>query len=158
MTYSSLAKLQQHLRELLVKDLERCIKHFLSLVSEKARLCEDLTQLSARYNYSKGENLGGRMSAEDYNTERNKMTTAMIDYFSNLEAEDLKPGIIDTSLEMDWEKLEREGRTKLAELLVEKINRLREALIFEDDPTRQMKYERDLAQSEAQLRATREQR
>jgi hypothetical protein len=138
--------------------MERCIKHFLSLVSEQARLHEDLIQLSARYNHSKRENLGGRMPAEDYGTERNKMSAAMIDYISNLEAEDLKPGTIDNSLEMDWEKLEREGRTKLAELLVEKINRLREALIFEDNPTRQMKYERDIAESEAQLRAIREQR
>lgn len=156
MAYSSLGKLQEDLRNLLVRDLERCIKHFLSLVSEKARLHEDLIQLSARFNYSKRENLGGRMSAEDYGTERNKMSTAMIDYISNLEAEDLKPGTIDASLGMDLKTSQRETLTGQAKLLVDLISRLEQEIALQDDPKRLMRYEIQLRESEARLATIRE--
>lgn len=156
MAYSSLAKLQQDLKDLLVKDLERCIKHFLSLVSEQTRLHEDLIQLSARYHHSKGENLAGRVTGEDHNTERNRMTTALIDYISNLEAQDLKPGTIDASLEMDWQVQEREALTREAKMLVELISRLNQEIALQDDPKRLMRYEMQLRESEERLRAIRE--
>ncbi|MDX1665881.1 MAG: caspase family protein [Saprospiraceae bacterium] len=49
-------------------------------------------------------------------------------------------------------ELERAGRKRLAELLIEKIQRIQEALILEDDPTRIMRYEKQIAEADKQLK------
>ena len=116
-----------------------------------------MTLLLGRYRALHQDYRRGVLLFKDYNQERSNILDAALAYVAELREKDVKPGVIAPPQEMDWEKLERLGLASEARLLVEKIRRLREELLYEDNPTRKMRYERDIAESEARLSVIRSQ-
>lgn len=57
---------------------------------------------------------------------------------------------------MRLDELEQKGYRRQAELLVRKLHKIQEALILEDDPTRQMRFELQVEQTEKQLERVRQ--
>ncbi|WP_367388171.1 caspase family protein [Lewinella sp. LCG006] len=101
----------------------------------------------------------GTINKDNAETDGNRINAAIKSLANNIEAEDLRedvfieeePDQTAPSLIVQLSDAERSGIEKAIELHTKVINALRKKLALEDDPIRQIRYEEQLAEKEAEL-------
>lgn len=142
--------LKNQLKEKIAKNQFKAV--FEQLKQQLSTSSSDLNiviNLQGQFSDAEKGQLQGMLSKEDASLIMNRIRDALLHIIDelpeNLESAKDKTGTGNVS------ELEVSGWNTQVNLLVKKINRIRQALILEDDPGRQFKYEQQIEQLEVQL-------
>lgn len=142
--------LKSHLKEKIAKNqFEEVFEALKQQLGASKTALNNLISLQGQFQEARGEALLGRRNLEDTNLIFNRIRTALLLIIDELPDKTTENEGSQKSTEVS--DLERSGWNTQTALLVKKINRIREALILEDDPGRQFKYEQQIEQLETQL-------
>ena len=155
----NLTELKSHLKNWVHKDLKKAIEQFQSYLKPNASPENDLISLLGRYNGNQKQILSGTITNDEANRIKNQIRHALLSYIDDLEEEDIEfpktsppQKNIETDFSLsDLEKLEKVGLKEQAELLIKKLNFIKNALFIETDANRQFQYQQQIGQLEKQL-------
>ena len=140
--------LKNHLKEQIAKN--QFSEVFVQLKQQLGPTGADLNtviNLQGQFHSMEREQMQGLVSKEEASLTINRIRNALLSIIDELPEQPLPVE------QDDLAELEASGWNTEAQLIVKKINRIREALVLEDDPARQFKYEQQVEKLENQLRA-----
>ncbi len=165
---TTLAELKAYLKELIAKDIKKAIELFKQHLLPDSSKTNDLILLESRYNSTKDSQNLGLVTFEQANRAFNQIKHALLDYIDDLEEEEVR--LAETTTEkitynnakgeqilLDLSQLEQAGFKKRAELIIKKLNKLKDALVIETDAARQFQYETQIEDLETQLKEIKDQ-
>ncbi len=146
----------QSIRNLIAANrIKTALTHLEQLVKPEVEVYDAVILFQSRYHRLKQQQSAGIISQEDATVEQNQIAGGMLNYLSTLQEDDLRTEMpaetVVPAYLADLDALEAAGKKRQAELLIRKINKIKEALLLEDDPSRQFRYEVQLEELEAQL-------
>lgn len=154
--------LKKQLKTKAVKDVKGAIEELLSQVESSSSIHHDALNLLGQYHLLQREQIKQTTSAEQAGLRFRQLLDGFLQLVDLLSAEHLASSIKSTTtyyidqqhtpIPLDLEALEQEGLRRQAELIIRKLNRLKEALILATDVSVQFKYEHEIGQLEEQLR------
>jgi hypothetical protein len=147
------------LKEALAEDIKACLDAFDQVLSKDSRRYNDLIMQKAKFTAIRKDSAIDLISNSDLELSYAKVRNGLLYLIDELKEADLAAaappptapspeGLFTTS---DFDRLEQQGLKSQAELLQKKLNLLREALAIEDDPTRILKYETQIAKAEKEI-------
>lgn len=151
----TLVALRQQADNLLARDRQAAaLDLILQHLKEDAHSRADFIQQQGRLAALERDDRRIGLSYDEKSRGRNEIRTAIRGLVMEITADELRTTPLPTSprtaspdtspTDADFAALEQQGLRRQAELLLQKINRTREALALEDDPTRQLRYETQL--------------
>lgn len=153
-------QLKQELKRALAQDLEKVFSLFEKVLAPKASVRNDLILQQGRFWEARRASNRGTATREETDLAMARIRAALLHLIDDLDVDDVSstPGktTLSSFTDQELEKLEEHGLRTQAQLLVRKINRLREALAVAVDPGVLLKYEVDLEKAEAELAKVRE--
>ncbi|MCR9290734.1 MAG: caspase family protein [Bacteroidetes bacterium] len=162
-------ELKTQLKQLAAIDLKELFDKLNEIVDSNYRKFNDLILLQGRYTGLERKMNQGVINDNSANIELNKIRNSALSFINRLTETGIKeafrpkpPSIqfVDSQGNksiIDLVKLENSGLKMQAELLIKKLNKLEKALILEDDPTRELKYEMQIEETKAKLTNIKEQ-
>ncbi len=158
----STPSLKTQLEQLAVKDLQATIEQLLATLTDTSPNHSTALHLLGQYHQLKREQIKKTLSSEEEGLRFRQLLDSLLQLIDQITDADrvgedkaATTYYVDQKVEpiaLDLAALEQEGRRRQAELIIKKLNRLREALLLATDVSVQFKYEHEIEQLEAQLR------
>lgn len=162
---NKLSEQKNEFKQLIVQNMDYAFNELEEFFRQAPALYNTLLLQKASYEDFKNSRRMGVLSEEHEMLLTNRIRKNLIDLVDNVNenifisaSKNNKKQNVDYSklaeitINADLKQLEAQGLKRQAELLIKKLNRLQEALILEDDPNRQFKYEHQIKQIEKQLK------
>lgn len=149
----NLQAVKNQLKAALTEGLEAALEAIEKTISINSKRYDDLVHQQNRLSdLAKNIHLG-TISGDDANLTKAQISQALLYLIDQLKETDLKEatGQVAPFTLSELDKLEQHGLKNQAELLLRKLNRIREALAIETDPSRQVQYETQIAQAEKEV-------
>ena len=156
---------KQHLKQQAAKDLKSALEELLNGVKESAAIHKDGLHLLGQYNRLQREKIIRIISADQAGLRFRQILDGFLQLADDITDADVieQPKSTVTyyidqktnPIPLNLEALEQEGLRRQAELIIRKLNKLKEALLLATDASVQFKYEQEIAELEKQLREMR---
>lgn len=158
----SLQTLKRQLRELAVKNLANGIERLQGSLDDKSTIKKDCLLLQGQFNALNRQRNLNLISSEEQMIAQNRILAGFLNLVDLIENEDLKTReksskISFNNVELDLDQLERSGLKSQAELIIKKLNKLKQALLLTSDASVEFKYEQLIAELELQLQSIKDQ-
>lgn len=154
--------IQKQLKTKAVKDLKGAIEELLLQVNNTSSIHRDALNLLGQYHHLQRAQITQTTSSEQAGLRFRQLLDGFLQLVDLLSEEDLAQSPKSTTtyyldqkdnpIPLDLEALEQEGLRQQAELIIRKLNKLKEALLLATDASVQFKYEHEITKLEEQLR------
>ena len=153
-TSMTLKELKRTVRSFLARDRsEDALDFITNALKEDATIQRTIIMQFGRLSRLRKDLIHGTTEQNSAETRRNTINSAIASMLEDIEEEDLLPNnnLAGGSARVLMSDEERKGIERAIGLHTSVINALREKLALEDDPIRQIRYEKELSEREAEL-------